>query len=182
MKWKNLRHNGIAFPPAYESKQLSIRIRGREVRLSTEAEELAYAWGKKRTTPYVQDPVFQANFLSDFSKHLPSKYSGVPIGEIDFSPVFDYQAKEELLKTDPGYKKSMAAQRKALRLELKEKFGYALIDGTRTEIANWMVEPPGRFMCRGSRPMRGCCKPRISPRDVVLNLGEDAQAPPGPWK
>src|SRR6266446_7736071 len=118
MKWKELRHNGVAFPPAYEPKGLQIKIGGESVRLSLDAEEMAYAWGKKRTTPYVQDPVFQTNFLSDFSKHLPSKYSGVSIGEIDFSPVFDYQAKEELLKTDPGYKKSMAAQRKALRLEL----------------------------------------------------------------
>src|SRR5881628_3919382 len=182
MKWKELRHNGVAFPPLYEPRWLAIRIRSDKVELGREAEELAYAWGKKRTTPYVQDPVFQANFLSDFSKHLPSKYSGVPIGEIDFSPVFDYQAKEELLKTAPGYKKSMAAQRKALRLELKEKFGYALIDGTRTEIANWMVEPPSLFMGRGSHPMRGRWKPRISPGDVVLNLGEDAPAPPGPWK
>jgi len=182
MKWKDLRHNGVAFPPLYEPKRLAIRIRSDKVELGRESEELAYSWGKKRTTPYVQDPVFQTNFLSDFSKHLPSKYSGVSIGEIDFSPVFDYQAKEELLKTDPGYKKSMAAQRKALRLELKEKFGYALIDGTRTEIANWMVEPPSLFMGRGSHPMRGRWKPRISPGDVVLNLGEDAPPPPGPWR
>src|SRR6266852_147774 len=182
MKWKDLRHNGVAFPPLYELRRLAIRIRSDKVELGPEAEELAYSWGKKRTTPYVQDPVFQTNFLSDFSKHLPSKYSGVSIGEIDFSPVFDYQAKEELLKTDPGYKKSMAAKRKVLRLELKEKFGYALIDGTRTEIANWMVEPPSLFMGRGSHPMRGRWKPRISPGDVVLNLGEDAPAPIGPWK
>src|SRR2546428_12087547 len=182
MKWKELRHNGVAFPPLYEPRWLAIRIRSDKVELGREAEELAYAWGKKRTTPYVQDPVFQANFLSDFSKHLPSKYSGVPIGEIDFSPVFDYQAKEELLKTDPGYKRSMATQRKALRLELREKFGYALIDGTRTEIANWMVEPPSLFMGRGSHPMRGRWKPRITPGDVVLNLGENTPVPPGEWR
>src|SRR6267378_3875466 len=87
MKWKDLRSNGIAFPPAYESKQLSIRLRGKEVRLSTEAEELAYAWGKKRATPYVQDPVFQTNFLSDFAKLLPSEYRGIKYSEIDWTPV-----------------------------------------------------------------------------------------------
>src|SRR5713226_4868379 len=125
MAWKELKHNGVAFPPPYEPRRLSIRIHGNIVELGPEAEELAYAWGKKRTTPYVQDPVFQTNFLSDFSKHLPSKYSGVSIDDIDFSPVFDYQAKEELRKTDPGYKRNMSAQRKAVRLELKEKFGYA---------------------------------------------------------
>jgi len=74
MKWKDLRHNGVAFPPLYELRRLAIRIRSDKVELGPEAEELAYSWGKKRTTPYVQDPVFQTNFLSDFSKHLPSKY------------------------------------------------------------------------------------------------------------
>jgi len=45
-----------------------------------------------------------------------------------------------------------------------------------------MVEPPSLFMGRGSHPMRGRWKSRISPGDVVLNLGEDAPAPPGSWK
>src|SRR5207244_12612298 len=166
MKWKDLRHNGIAFPPAYESKQLSIRIRGKEVRLSTEAEELAYAWGKKRATPYVQDPVFQTNFLSDFSKLLPSKFANVKYSEIDFTPVYEYQQKEELSKADKDLKKKLATQRKDLRLQLQDKYGYAIIDGTSTEFANYMVEPPSIFMGRGSHPMRGRWKPRVFPEDV----------------
>src|SRR5881409_4022194 len=117
MKWKDLRHNGIAFPPAYESKQLSIRIRGKEVRLSTEAEELAYAWGKKRSTPYVQDPVFQSNFLSDFLKLMPSKYADTKMKDVDFNPLHEFQIKEEQLKADPVFKKQLAAQRKRVRLE-----------------------------------------------------------------
>jgi DNA topoisomerase I len=182
MKWKDLRHSGVAFPPPYEPRQLSLVVRGEEVKLEPQAEELAYAWGKKRTTPYVQDPVFQANFLSDFSKLLPEAYSSFSFSELDFTHVFDYQGKEELRKTDPVYKKSLAVQRKALRLELKEKFGFAFIDGAKTEIANWMVEPPSLFMGRGSHPMRGRWKPRILPEDVVLNLGEEAPTPPGRWK
>jgi len=77
LKWKQLVHNGVAFPPPYSPKGLRIIINGETVPLSSEAEELAYAWGKKRTTPYVQDPVFQTNFLSDFSKLLPAKFSNV---------------------------------------------------------------------------------------------------------
>jgi len=182
MKWKDLRHNGIAFPPAYESKELSIRIRGREVRLSTEAEELAYAWGKKRATPYVQDPVFQSNFLSDFAKLLPSEYRGIKYSEIDWIPVHEYQMREEQHKTDPVFKKKLSVQRKELRLKLKEQYGYAEIDGVRTEIANWMAEPPSLFMGRGSHPMRGRWKPRANPDDVVLNLSEEAPVPAGNWK
>jgi DNA topoisomerase-1 len=182
MKWKELRHNGVAFPPTYEPKGLQINIRGETVRLSPDAEEKAYAWGKKRTTPYVQDPVFQSNFLSDFVRVLPSKFVNVKYSEINFSPVHEYQSKEELLKSDKELKKKVAAQRKELRLQLKEKYGYAVIDGTKTEFANYIVEPPSIFMGRGNHPMRGRWKPRIFPEDVVLNLSEDAPVPPGKWK
>jgi len=179
MKWKELRHNGVAFPSPYEPKGLQINIRGEAVRLSPEAEEMAYAWGKKRTTPYVQDPVFQTNFLSDFVKALPTKFADARYSEINLTPVYEYLSKEELLKSDKELKKKVAAQRKELRLQLKEKYGYAVIDGTKTEFANYMVEPPSIFMGRGSHPMRGRWKPRIFPEDVGLNLSEDAPVPTG---
>ncbi len=182
MKWKQLKHNGVAFPVPFEPRKLSVRIRGEMVQLSPEAEELAYAWGKKRTTPYVQDPVFQSNFLSDFLKLLPPKYADTKMADIDFMPVHEFQTREEQLKTDLVYKRQLAAHRKQLRMELKEKHGYAEIDGTKTEVANWMVEPPSIFMGRGSHPMRGLWKPRIYPEDVVLNLSEDAPVPPGHWR
>src|SRR5881397_293107 len=186
MKWKDLRHNGVAFPPLYEPRRLAIRIRSDKVELGPEAEELAYAWGKKRTTPYVQDPVFQTNFLSDFSKLLPAKFSNVKYSEIDFTPVYEYQQKEELSKANKDLRKKLAAQRKDLRLQLKDKYGYAIVDGTKTEFANYMVVPPSIFMGRGSHPMRGRWKPRVFPEDVVLNLSEDAPVPqppvPGNWK
>src|SRR2546427_8190132 len=182
MAWKELRHNGVAFPPPYEPRRLSIRIHGTVVQLSSEAEELAYAWGKKRNTPYIQDLVFQTNFLSDFLKLLPPNFASTKYPEIDFTHVFEYQAKEELRRQDLDYKKKMAAQRKQLRLSLKEKYGYAEIDGVKTEVANWMVEPSSLFMGRGSHPMRGRWKPRIHPEDVVLNLSENVESPPGNWK
>src|SRR5881409_2422336 len=116
MKWKELRHNGVAFPPLYEPRRLAIRVRSDKVELGPEAEELAYAWGKKRTTPYVQDLVFQTNFLSDFLKVLPAKYADANYSEINFSPVYQYLSKEELLKLDKELKKKVAAQRKELRL------------------------------------------------------------------
>ncbi len=182
MAWKELRHNGVAFPPRYEPRRLSIRIRGAVIQLSPDAEELAYAWGKKRTTPYVEDPVFQANFLSDFLKLLPANFANAKYSEIDFSPVYEYQTKEELQRQNLDFKKKIATERKQLRLSLKEKYGFAEIDGVKTEIANWMVEPPSLFMGRGSHPMRGRWKPRIHPEDVVLNLSENVEAPSGNWK
>src|SRR5438034_2704978 len=186
MKWKQLVHNGVAFPPRYSPKGLHIIINGETVSLSPDAEELAYAWGKKRTTPYVQDPVFQTNFLSDFSKLLPAKFSNVKYSEIDATTVYEYQQKDELSKANNDLRHKLAAQRKDLRLQLKDKYGYAIVDGTKTEFANYVVEPPSIFMGRGSHPMRGRWKPRVFPEDVVLNLSEDAPVPqppvPGNWK
>src|SRR5713226_5517676 len=132
MAWKELKHSGVAFPPPYEPRRLSIRVHGNIVQLSPQAEELAYAWGKKRTTPYIQDPVFQTNFLSDFLKLLPGNFADTKYSAIDFTPVYEYQAKEELQKQDLDYKKKMAVQRKQLRLSLKETFGLAEIDGVKT--------------------------------------------------
>src|SRR6266705_2649795 len=120
MKWKELRHNGVAFPPTYEPKGLQIIMGGETVRLSPDAEEMAYAWGKKRTTPYVQDPVFQTNFLSDFVKVLPAKFADAKYSEVNFSPVYEDLSKEELLRSDKELKKRVAAQRKKLRQRLSD--------------------------------------------------------------
>jgi DNA topoisomerase-1 len=37
-------------------------------------------------------------------------------------------------------------------------------------------------MGRGLHPLRGKWKPRVTAKDVILNLGEDASVPEGPWK
>ncbi len=143
---------------------------------------MAYAWGKKRATPYVQDPVFQSNFMSDFTKSLPKEYREAKYSDIDWTQVHAYLSREEAQRADPNFKKAVAAQRKEARLKAKEQYGFAEIDGVRTEIANWMAEPPGLFMGRGSHPMRGRWKPRVTSEDVVLNLSENAPVPPGKWK
>ena len=72
-KWRTLQHNGVAFPPFYAPKGLSIYIKDEKVMLSPDQEELVYAWAKKKDTHYVKDSVFQLNFLSDFKKLLARK-------------------------------------------------------------------------------------------------------------
>jgi len=95
MKWKTLQHNGIAFPPPFESKGISIRIKGEKVPLSLDAEEMVYQWAKKKDTPYVKDVVFQKNFLSDFVKVLPEKYKKISLSDIDFSEAFKVEEKKK---------------------------------------------------------------------------------------
>lgn len=176
--WTSLSHFGVSFPEAFKSdpRTNKITILGDLIGMTPEQEEMAVAWAKKIGTAYVEDPVFQANFLSDFLKLFPAKYGQVKISDITFPTLPE---KIELTKEE---KKAIAADRKKKRLELKEKFGYALVDEVRTEIANWVVEPPGLFMGRGQHPLRGHWKPRIQEEDITLNMDEEAVRPPGKWK
>ena len=183
MKWKTLQHNGILFPPAFESQGIKIKIKGQPVELSLLQEEMIYQWAKKKDTPYAQDKVFQKNFTADFAKTLNSKFKNLSYEDINFSHAFKIVDKEKDLKEmmSKEEKKKLATRRKQLREELKEKYGKAIIDGAEVEVANYMAEPPGIFIGRGEHPMRGKWKPRVTPKDIILNLGKEAKAPKGNW-
>ncbi len=179
-KWKSFRHNGVYFPPEYQWKKLSAKIKGEKFQLDSKQEEMLYAWGKKINTPYVKDSVFQKNFLGDFKKMLPPTLSDIKIDDIDISKIVEYQENEKNLPKEE--KKALATERKKLREQLKEKYGYVEIDGKKSEVANWMVEPPGIFMGRGQHPMRGKWKARVHPEDIILNLSRESPVPSGNWK
>ena len=183
MKWKTLKHNGILFPPDFESKGIKIKINGQDVSLDLLQEEMIYQWAKKKDTPYAQDEVFQKNFVADFAKTFNGKYKNLTLSDIDLSNPFklvdkEKDAKELLTKEE---KKSLAAERKKLREEMKAKYGMAIMDGKQVEVANYMAAPPGIFIGRGEHPMRGKWKPKVSSKDVTLNLGRDAKVPLGDW-
>ncbi len=179
MKWKSFKHNGVYFPPEYQWKKLSVKIKAEKVQLNQEQEEMLYAWTKKINTPYVQDSVFQQNFLSDLKKVLP-KFQHITMDDIDLSEIIKYQENEKNLTREE--KKMLAAERKKQKEALKEKYGYVEIDGNKAEAANWMAEPPGIFMGRGQHPLRGKWKRRIISEDIILNLSKDAAVPEGKWK
>ena len=183
MKWKTLQHNGILFPPDFESKGIKIKIKNQDILLNLLQEEMIYQWAKKKDTPYAQDEVFQKNFVVDFAKTFNGKYKNLELSDIDLSNPFklvdkEKDAKELLTKEE---KKSLAAKRKEIREVMKSKYGMAIMDGKEVEVANYMAEPPGIFIGRGEHPMRGKWKPKVSSKDVTLNLGKDAKLPFGNW-
>jgi len=181
--WKTFRHNGIAFPDPYVPKGLSVRFTGQEVRLSPLAEEMAYQFAKKKDTPYVQDPVFRSNFMKYFTRELPPPANKAKFEEVDFSHFYRFVDKEKADKEGMSKeeKKALAATRKEKREALKAIYGKALLDGKEIELSNWMAEPPGLFMGRGSHPLRGSWKPRVTSKDVTLNLDKSAPKPEGNW-
>ena len=191
-KWTDLEHNGVAFPPEYVQRGINVKISGEIFFLNREQEELIYAWAKKKDTHYVKDPVFQGNFLSDFKKLLPERFTSVRnVDEIDMTEAFSLVDKELKIKENEKIRiksltrderRRISQEKKLEKEKLKAIYGKAKIDGIEVDVANWLVEPPGIFMGRGLHPLRGRWKPRVTPKDVTLNLGQDASAPEGPWK
>ena len=190
-KWETLEHKGVAFPPEYQPRGITIIIRGDELVLNRDQEEIVYAWAKKKDTHYVQDPLFQQNFLSDLQKILPERHRSITINDVDFSMAYRLADEERSMKErekerykalPKEQKKSITQARKLERERLKAIYGKAVVDGIEVDVANWLVEPPGLFMGRGQHPIRGRWKPRVRPQDVTLNLGENASVPEGNWK
>ncbi len=178
---ETLHHNGVLVPAAYEGKGLTIKVKGNEIKLTTEQEEMVVAWAKKVGTPYVEDKVFAKNFHKDFSEKL-----GITVkpGDVDFQEIValveeERERKKSLPKEE---KKELAAQRKEAREANKKKYGYALVDNEPMELANYVAEPSSIFMGRGQHPMRGSWKQGPSKEDIILNLSPDAPRPEGNWK
>ena len=190
MKWKKLQHNGILFPPEYESIGIRIKINGQNIDLALDQEEMIYQWSKKKDAPkpgttekYIEDPVFQKNFVLDFARTFNGKLKGLKYTDIDFTQPYKLVDKEKEVKElmTKEEKKALATERKKIREEMKVSYGKAIIDGKEVDIANYMAEPPGIFMGRGEHPMRGRFKPRVTAKDVTLNLGKEAKIPEGKW-
>jgi DNA topoisomerase-1 len=182
-KLKQLIHNGIVIPDSPEYQKLTIKVNGKTIQLTPKQEEMALAWCKKIGTPYVEDSVFIRNFLKDFSKELRID-GALKLDQIDFSNVLsvvqaEREAKASMSKEE---KKALAAERKVKREELREKYGYAVANGERIELANYMTEPSGIFMGRGKHPLRGRWKEGAKKSDVTLNASPDAPPIPGDWK
>jgi DNA topoisomerase-1 len=179
---KRLAHNGIVVPQVPVPARLELTIRGERVALSPQQMEMALAWARKQGTPYVEDSVFVRNFLHDFSSELGIA-PPLKIDEVDFGPALKIVEAERAARRrqTPEERKELAAQRKAEREQLKEQHGYAIVDGERVEIANYVAEPSSIFMGRGRHPLRGRWKQGPRQSDVTLNLSPDAPVPPGDW-
>lgn len=175
-----MRHNGVAFPPDYEPRGLIAIIKDEPVQLNPEQEEMLMAWAKKIGTPYVDDPVFQENFLFSLREKWPDLFTGVSISDIDWREMYAIAEREKLANQPEDKRKEISAQRKLEREELKEKFGTARVDDHQVDIGAYLIEPPGIFMGRGAHPLRGRWKPRVYSHEVTLNLDEDADTPEAP--
>ena len=60
---KSLKHNGI-YVPRYEAKGFKLKIRGENILLTPQSEQMAVAWIRKRQSELSPpDKVFMNNFM-----------------------------------------------------------------------------------------------------------------------
>jgi DNA topoisomerase-1 len=184
-KLKNLQHNGIYVAP-YEPRGFVIKIQGQTVKLSPKTEQMAIALVKKEQSASPPDRVFYRNFFENFLTQLKAENPSSPFlasfyaeymkkleandpsvdsdkpsmahAEIDFSEISKTLEQERTTKLNmtKEEKKRLANERKVRREALREKFGYAIVDGKKIEIANWIAEPSCLFSGRGD------CEPSLS--------------------
>jgi DNA topoisomerase-1 len=209
---KRLKHNGIYVPPYdYKGFSIKIQGRIIKLTSKSEQMAIAWV-RKTQSTVSPPDKVFQKNFMQEFLEQLrienpsldflgsfssgyiknienndfaiTSNEKTVAHREIDFSEVSKYLEQEKLKKLNMSQseKKQQAELRKSKREELKERYGYALVDGEKLEIANWTAEPSCLFAGRGDHPRRGKWKEGPKEEDIILNLSKDSPHPPGNWK
>ena len=135
---------------------------------------------------------FEKKYFIDYASSLQGFYEikktgkGIEEGKnyIDFFPVLAWilAEKEKKEKMSKEEKKKLSEERKRTREKLKEKYGYAEIDGIKVELANWTAEPSCLYIGRGNHPFRGRWKEGPKEEDIELNLSPDAPMPEGNWK
>ena len=215
---KKLKHNGIYVPTYdYKEFNIKIQGTTIKLSPKSEQMAIAWI-RKTHSNASPPLKVFMKNFMREFLEQLRDEnrslqfleafaaeylqkieeYAGNDIGnsdsvihkDIDFTEIADFLKQEKQNKENmpQAEKKQKAAERKAMREEMKAKYGFAEVDGQKLEIANWTAEPSCLFAGRGDHPQRGRWKEGPREEDIILNLTKDEEGnpvvpvPPGNWK
>lgn len=174
-KFKTLEHNGVIFPKKFEAKG---RILENEP-LTELAEEMLYNYTQKLSTIYVSNKNFNKNFYKCLKPELSPSQQKL-IFPIEFEKLFKELSED--IQSHKIYMEETKEERKIKNEHLKEKYGFAYIDGVKEPLGNYAIEPPGIFIGRGDSPLIGLWKYRTNPEDVTLNFVSDKPAPEGSWK
>ena len=181
IKWESLHHQGVYFAPEYVPHNIPLLYEGKEVKLESEAEEVATFFAGVLNTDYEKNPVFCANFFEDF-KQVLNRTSHKHIKDFkkcDFTLIYNYIEELKVQRKNMTKEEKLIVKQEKLKLE--EQFGTAIIDGRKEKIGNFRLEPPGLFRGRGKHPKTGKLKKRLMPGDIVLNLSRDAPIPSNPY-
>jgi DNA topoisomerase-1 len=144
-KWTTLQHNGVLFPPLYKFNKIPLIYDGKEYILNPLAEEFLTYYVKYLNTDYIKKAQFKKNFWKDFKKILKND-------DIKSLDTCDFKYFARYLERKPKMDKNTTDE---------EPYKFAYIDGKKTSVGNFRVEPPGIFLGRGDHPKLGKIKFRI---------------------
>ena len=190
-KWATLSHNGPYFTwimEPYEPHGAPLLYGGKKYKLSPRAEQVANFWAKRMTTDetatiaHTEDPLFRANFWKDFKTYLsPANKKAMPdFNKMDFSRI-----QKKILEIKAAETPAMKRARKKSSEERKHNYGYAIVNGVKEKVSNFVPEPAGLFLGRGKNKLRGRVKRDINPSEVTINIGKESKVPKPPqgkWK
>jgi len=176
-RWDKLHHNGPLFPDEYQPHKIPIIYKNEKIVLPADAEEFATVYSKYIDSEYIKHKKFNKNFWNDWKHYLKNtKISSLE--DCDFSLIKKYIIEQKEKKS------LLSSEEKQKLLEGKKKqeepYLYALVDNKKEKIGNFRIEPPGIFIGRGCHPLLGSIKPRLTPKDIILNLSKDAPIPNSP--
>lgn len=167
---KSLVHNGVLFQEPFESKGFN-RIQDETISLL--GEEMlwkfsSYVFNKK----FADDETFIKNAWTDIKPQLPPKLQKWRFPS-DFINLFTAMetAKVNLKLQKSEYNKTHKKEIEKEKNERKEKYGYCVKDGKKTELANFVCEGSRFFISRGD--LRGRWVSSVRPEDVEINASED---------
>jgi len=181
-KWTDLQHNGVIFYPEYEPHEVPIKYGPNKttITLNPEAEEFITYYVQSRFDKYRSDK-FNKNFFHDWKQLLSSdlKKRIIDFSECDFSDIkLHYETEAEKKKEErKQMTKEERDEEKAKNDAEKDKYRYAIVDGVKQMIDNFLVEPPTIFVGRGDHPLSGSIKKRLYPEDITLNVGKNMKIP-----
>lgn len=198
IKWTTMRHNGVLFAPEYEPLPKNVKILYNNIPTSLDstntanefgvsAEEAAYFFAmkleqddrlseKKSARHKAEDDSgFVKNFWKDWKVILGKNTNIKDWNLVDFTPIKNYISKKSAEKKESQKKlsKEEKASLKDEKEELKEIYGYAIVDGVKIPLGNYMIQPPGLYIGHGTHPLRGRIKGRVRPEEVTLNISRN---------
>lgn len=179
-KWTSLEHNGVMFHPDYEPHNIPIKYDDKNIYLNLDAEEFITYYVNKRFDKYRNDR-FKRNFFNDWKKLLSREIQLIikDFSLCNFDDITTYVEKvaEQKKEDRKNISKEEQEKEKKKKDADKEMYQYAIVDGDKHVIDNYIVEPPTIFTGRGNHPLSGRIKHRLYPADITINIGSSAKIP-----
>ena len=159
---ESLTHNGVLFQEPFTSKGFN-NIRGENISLL--AEEMLWKFTPLYMNPkFTDDDVFVCNAWTDIRSVLPINLQDMNFPN-DFNDIFLAMNKARMNGSSSN---TMSDEEKKAR---KEKYGYCMRNGVRTELSNFVCEGSRFFISRGNLRGRWVSSPKAE--DVEINASED---------